>query len=64
MKPDEDKLEDLLKRVTDENIHDEVGTGDPVGSEAWSEIESTRRLAELGGSEPELRPIPRPKPNS
>ena len=64
MKPDEDKLEDLLKRVTDENIHDEVGTGDSVGSEAWSETESATRLAELGGSEPELRPIPRRKPKS
>jgi hypothetical protein len=26
-------LEDLLAQVTDENLHDEVGTGSPVGQE-------------------------------
>jgi antitoxin component of MazEF toxin-antitoxin module len=26
-------LEDLLAQVTDENLHDEVGTGSPVGRE-------------------------------
>jgi len=29
------RLEDLLKGVTDENLHGEVTTGHPVGAEAW-----------------------------
>lgn len=28
-------LEQLLKLVTDDNIHDEVDTGAPVGKEVW-----------------------------
>lgn len=28
-------LDELLARVTDENIHPEVDTGPPVGNEAW-----------------------------
>jgi antitoxin MazE len=29
------KLSDLLSRVRDENLHEEVSTGDAVGREAW-----------------------------
>jgi antitoxin MazE len=29
------KLEALLAKVTDENIHDEIETGNGVGNEAW-----------------------------
>jgi antitoxin MazE len=28
-------LTDLLSKVTDENIHDEIGFGKPVGKEIW-----------------------------
>lgn len=28
-------LEELLARVTDENLHDEVDAGPPVGREIW-----------------------------
>jgi antitoxin MazE len=28
------RLDDLLEQITDENIHDEVATGAPVGREA------------------------------
>ncbi|MFN8512601.1 MAG: AbrB/MazE/SpoVT family DNA-binding domain-containing protein [Chloroflexia bacterium] len=28
-------LEDLLAGVTDENIHEEIGCGSPVGKEIW-----------------------------
>jgi antitoxin MazE len=28
-------LEELLARVTPDNLHGEVGTGTPVGKEAW-----------------------------
>jgi antitoxin MazE len=28
-------LAELLDEVTDENLHDEVSTGDAVGAEAW-----------------------------
>ena len=28
-------LDDLLSGITDENLHGEVGSGDPVGNEAW-----------------------------
>lgn len=28
-------LDDLLAGVTDENIHEEIRTGPPVGNEAW-----------------------------
>ncbi len=28
-------LEDLLGRVTSENVHEEIDFGDPVGREAW-----------------------------
>ena len=28
-------LEDLLKGITPQNMHDEFGTGDPVGREEW-----------------------------
>jgi antitoxin MazE len=29
------RLQDLLKQVTAKNLHKEVGTGAPVGREAW-----------------------------
>jgi antitoxin MazE len=29
------RLEDLLKRMTPQNIHDEIGYGTPVGREAF-----------------------------
>ena len=29
------RLADLLERVTDENLHGEIDTGDPVGREVW-----------------------------
>ena len=29
------ELDDLLDRVTEDNIHDEVETGPSVGGEAW-----------------------------
>ena len=29
------KLDDLLARVTEDNLHGEVETGPPVGGEAW-----------------------------
>ena len=29
------KLQDLLAKVTDENLHAEISTGHPVGKEAW-----------------------------
>jgi antitoxin MazE len=28
-------LSELLEQITDENLHTEVGTGQPVGNEAW-----------------------------
>lgn len=28
-------LSDLLSKVTEENIHQEIDTGDPVGKEIW-----------------------------
>jgi len=28
-------LEDLLAEITDDNLHGEVDTGDPVGGENW-----------------------------
>jgi antitoxin MazE len=28
-------LESLLKGITDENLHEEIGTGPPTGREAW-----------------------------
>lgn len=28
-------LKEILSKVTDENIHSEVSTGDPVGGEVW-----------------------------
>jgi antitoxin MazE len=28
-------LDDLLKQVRKDNLHDEINTGDPVGDEAW-----------------------------
>ncbi len=32
---DSPNLSELLEQVTDENLHGEVGTGEPVGAEAW-----------------------------
>ena len=29
------ELKELLRGVTDENLHPEVSTGEPVGREAW-----------------------------
>lgn len=34
-KTDEVDLEDLLDRITHENIHGEIDTGDAVGGEIW-----------------------------
>lgn len=28
-------LHDLVSQITDENLHGEIDTGDPVGGEAW-----------------------------
>jgi antitoxin component of MazEF toxin-antitoxin module len=28
-------LEDLLAQITDDNIHMEIDTGDPIGAEVW-----------------------------
>jgi antitoxin MazE len=28
-------LAELLEQVTDENLHAEIGTGQPLGNEAW-----------------------------
>ena len=33
--PSPAKLDDLLVRVTEDNLHGEVKTGSPVGGEAW-----------------------------
>lgn len=32
---DEISLDELLAGVTDENIHEEIRTGPPIGNEAW-----------------------------
>ena len=29
------RLEDLVKRITPKNVHDEIDTGGPSGREAW-----------------------------
>jgi len=29
------RLRDLLRKVTPENVHDEIDTGGPVGREGW-----------------------------
>jgi antitoxin MazE len=29
------RLRDLLRKVTSENVHDEIDTGGPVGREGW-----------------------------
>jgi len=29
------KLSELLSKVTEQNIHEEIETGDPVGKEIW-----------------------------
>ena len=34
-KQKEEKLKALLSKITKENIHDEVETGEGVGNEAW-----------------------------
>jgi antitoxin MazE len=34
-KQKEEKLKALLSKITDENIHDEIETGEGVGNEAW-----------------------------
>jgi antitoxin MazE len=28
-------LESLVEQITDENRHDEIGTGRPIGNESW-----------------------------
>ncbi|HUF17866.1 MAG TPA: AbrB/MazE/SpoVT family DNA-binding domain-containing protein [Thermoanaerobaculia bacterium] len=33
--PEPVTLEELLARVSDENLHTEIATGKPVGEEAW-----------------------------
>ena len=35
IKPRTNKLEDLLSKITPDNIHSEVQTGDPRGRESW-----------------------------
>jgi len=35
VKETEYKLEDLLKKVSENNIHYEIDTGNPVGRELW-----------------------------
>jgi antitoxin MazE len=35
VKETEYKLEDLLKKVSEKNIHFEIDTGNPVGKELW-----------------------------
>jgi antitoxin MazE len=35
IEPPEYRLEDLLAAVTDDNLHEEAGTGDAVGGEVW-----------------------------
>lgn len=57
----DDKLLDEARRITGVKgrtalIHE--------GLRALIERESARRLARLGGSEPELQPIPRRRPES
>jgi antitoxin MazE len=34
-KQDRKKLKELLAKVTSENIHEEIDTGEGVGNEAW-----------------------------
>lgn len=34
-KPDAVDLSDLLEKITDENVHGEIDTGDAVGGEVW-----------------------------
>jgi antitoxin component of MazEF toxin-antitoxin module len=29
------ELDDLLSQIREENLHDEIGTGQPAGREAW-----------------------------
>ena len=29
------KLEELLNKINDENLHSEIETGDPIGNEIW-----------------------------
>lgn len=31
----DESLEEMLARITPENLHDEIGTGSPVGVEGW-----------------------------
>jgi antitoxin MazE len=33
--PANNNLADLLKKITDSNIHDEISTGMPAGKEVW-----------------------------
>lgn len=33
--PEEYALDDLVEGITDENRHEEVNTGSPVGNEVW-----------------------------
>ncbi len=33
--PDRVDLEDLLEKITDDNIHEEIDPGDAVGGEVW-----------------------------
>ena len=35
LQDDHSNLSELLEQVTDENLHGEIGTGEPVGAEAW-----------------------------
>ena len=35
MEPDKLVLNDLLEKITDDNIHGETDTGDAVGGEIW-----------------------------
>jgi antitoxin component of MazEF toxin-antitoxin module len=42
--PEEDRptLEELLAKVTAENLHPEVDTGEPVGKETWAQAKNDR----------------------
>ena len=33
--PGQCRLEELLSRITEDNVHDVIPTGKPVGKEAW-----------------------------
>jgi hypothetical protein len=56
--------DDLLERARDLSGVQEKTALIREGLEALIERESARRLARLGGSEPQLEPIPRRRPET